>query len=355
MTSSKAYTIDTSKPVLVTGATGYLAGPLVADLLKAGVTVHATVRDPSNKEKLKPLNDVADASPGSLKFFKADLLEAGGFETAMKGCSVIFHTASPAMFAPKDPMKDLVEPAVKGTESVLLAANKTPSVKRVVLTSSVVAAMCDASDASEGLTEENWNRTATLEYQPYTLSKTLAEQKAWVIAGSQTQWKLVVVNPGFLMGPGIGYLPSSESSKAMKQFLDGTLASGAPNLFVPLVDIRDVSAAHIAAAYKEDVSGRHFILGHNTSLMEVASVLLEKYPNYPIPKRKLPKLLVWLIGPWIPDEAMERRYVTNNVDVKGIIDNGKSIKELGMVYRPMKETLHDMAQQFIDLGIVKKL
>ena len=42
--------IDTSSPVMVTGATGYVAGWIVRDLLEAGVTVHASVRDPDNAE-----------------------------------------------------------------------------------------------------------------------------------------------------------------------------------------------------------------------------------------------------------------------------------------------------------------
>ncbi|MCA3836814.1 MAG: diaminohydroxyphosphoribosylaminopyrimidine deaminase, partial [Burkholderia sp.] len=33
--------IDTDRPVMVTGATGYVAGWLVQRLLEAGVTVHA--------------------------------------------------------------------------------------------------------------------------------------------------------------------------------------------------------------------------------------------------------------------------------------------------------------------------
>ena len=40
------FTIDTNKPVLVTGATGYVAGWIVKGLLEAGATVHATVRNP---------------------------------------------------------------------------------------------------------------------------------------------------------------------------------------------------------------------------------------------------------------------------------------------------------------------
>ena len=53
--------IDTSKPVLVTGATGYVAGVLMAQLLDAGVTVHATVRDPSQTERLRYLREAAAA------------------------------------------------------------------------------------------------------------------------------------------------------------------------------------------------------------------------------------------------------------------------------------------------------
>lgn len=47
-------TIDKSKPVLVTGANGYVASWLVKKLLDEGITVHAAVRDPSNdKKKIK--------------------------------------------------------------------------------------------------------------------------------------------------------------------------------------------------------------------------------------------------------------------------------------------------------------
>ena len=46
-------TIDKTKPVMVTGATGYVAGWLVKKLLEKGITVHATVRNPGNRESLK--------------------------------------------------------------------------------------------------------------------------------------------------------------------------------------------------------------------------------------------------------------------------------------------------------------
>ena len=49
--------IDKSKPVLVTGATGFVAGWLVKKLLDEGLTVHAAVRNPASEKKIKPLNE----------------------------------------------------------------------------------------------------------------------------------------------------------------------------------------------------------------------------------------------------------------------------------------------------------
>ena len=62
---------NTSAPVLVTGATGYVVGWLVKRLLDEGFTVHAAVRDPAKTEKLKYLNRLAEHSPGNIQYFKA--------------------------------------------------------------------------------------------------------------------------------------------------------------------------------------------------------------------------------------------------------------------------------------------
>ena len=67
--------IDKALPVMVTGATGYVAGRLVERLLNEGLTVHAPIRNPNNKDKVKYLNQLAEKSPGEIKYFQADLLE----------------------------------------------------------------------------------------------------------------------------------------------------------------------------------------------------------------------------------------------------------------------------------------
>lgn len=87
--------IDTDLPVMVTGATGYVAGWLVQRLLEAGLTVHAAVRDPDSPDKLAHLQRIAAGKPGTMRYFRADLLEPGSYADAMAGCGTVFHTASP--------------------------------------------------------------------------------------------------------------------------------------------------------------------------------------------------------------------------------------------------------------------
>lgn len=55
--------------VCVTGGTGYIAGVIIARLLAAGHTVHATVRDPNNEQKLRWLKALPHAS-SHLRLFK---------------------------------------------------------------------------------------------------------------------------------------------------------------------------------------------------------------------------------------------------------------------------------------------
>lgn len=346
--------IDTSSPVLVTGATGYVAGWIIKYLLEAGVTVHAAVRDPSNADKLKHLNDLAKRSSGSIQYYKTNLLEPGSYQSAMQDCSIVLHTASPFSIHVKDPQKDLIDPALLGTRNVLSQATNTASVKRVVVTSSCAAIYGDNIDLKELpnglLTEAVWNTSSSLSHNPYSYSKTIAEQEAWKISKTQQQWSLVTINPSLVMGPGLEPNATSESFKIIKQMGDGTMKMGVADLPFGVVDVRDVANAHIAAAFSQHAQGRYIVCGHNTSLFKVAKQLQTKYAkDYPIPKKVLPKPLVWLFGP-IMNPGLTRRYISRNVGYAWQADNTKGIHDLQLKYRPLKETMNEFFQQMIDAG-----
>jgi len=351
--------IDKTKPVLVTGATGYVAGWLVKKLLEEGYTVHATVRDPGNREKTKHLDAVVDKASGKISYFKGDLLTDGDFAEAIEGCELVYHTASPFTSDFKDPQKELIDPAVMGTRNVLEQANKTGSVKRVVVTSSCAAIYTDCTDVEETpegkFTEEVWNTTASLDYQPYSYSKTLAEKEAWRIQAEQKRWDLVVINPCMVMGPALNPEASkSESISLLKQMGDGTAKMGIPKVGIGLVDVRDVAEAHFQAGFRPEANGRYITCGHSTNFLELAQALQPKYGrDFPVPKRALPKWLLYLVGPLV-NKTLTRKFIKNNVDKEWKADNSKSRTELGISYRPVEETMIDSFQSMIDAGIISR-
>ena len=348
------FQIDTSAPVLVTGATGYVAGHIIQRLLESGVTVHAAVRDPSREDKLKYLNELAAKSPGQIRYFESDLMRKGSYAEAMKECTIVFHTASPFIIEITDPQKELVHPAKQGTRNVLEEAQRQKGVRRVVLTSSCAAIYGDNIDCQKApqgiLTEEIWNTSSSLQHQPYSFSKTEAEREAWRIAESQSGWDLVVINPSFVVGPGINPHGTSASFAMIRQMGDGTMKVGAARYGIGCVDVRDVAQAHLAAAYIPSAQGRHIISGHNSDLVEMVEKLAVKYgQRYPLPRRVMPKWLVWLVAPMV-NKAMTRSVISRNINISWQADNRKSLSELGMTYRPLEDSLNDMFQQMIDHG-----
>lgn len=350
--------IDKSKPVMVTGANGYVASWLVKKLLDDGITVHAAVRDPKNDEKIGHLKEAAANSKGEIKFFEGDLLVPGSYKEAMEGCELVYHTASPFTLDVKDPQKELIDPAVNGTENVLNSASEVKSVKRIVLTSSCAAIYTDAIDTQNApgkkLTEEVWNTTASLDYQPYSYSKTLAEKRAWEMEKDQKQWDMVAINMPGVFGPPLNPKnTTSESINILKMLGDGQLKMGAPKMGIGIVDVRDVADAHYKAGFTPEANGRYITSAHETDFLEMAAVLLPKYGDkFPLPKKAMPKWLLMLVGP-MANKLFSRKFIKNNVNIPWRADNSKIKRDLGMTFRPMKETMEDSFQVLVDEGILK--
>jgi len=338
--------------VLLTGASGYIAGWIAKFLLEEGYEVHGTVRDPSNTSKTQHLIDLAEKSTGTLVLHKADLLNSGDFDEAMKGCEVVFHTASPFIIGKvKDPKKMIIEPAIRGTENVLEAANRAGTVRRVVLTSSVAAVLGDSADieAIEGdiFDESNWNQSSSDSYQEYSYSKLVAERRAWEIAGVQDKWQLTTINPAFVLGPSLTNASNSGSIDMMTQMGSGKARFGLPKLYFGVVDVRDVAQAHLNAAFMEGVKGRHILSSKVLSLFDISQILKESFPDYPLPSKPLPYWMVWLVG---PTQGYSRKFVKNNVGIPIKLDNSKSIKSLGIKYRNIEDSICEQFQQLIDNG-----
>jgi len=296
-----------------------------------------------------------EASEGRLKLFEVDLLKEGSFAEAIKGCEYVIHTASPFLIGKvSDPQKELIQPALKGVQNVFNEVNQQGGVKRIVLTSSVVAIMKDGIEAKEvphnTLDEKYWNESASESYMPYAYSKTVAEREAWKIAGSQSEWDLVVINPGFILGPTLSERMDGVSVNFMKTLTDGTMSAGVPGFYTSIVDVRNVSEAHIRAAFMPEAEGRHILSSEVSTFVDYGHVLQEEFGDaYSLPKRILPKWLAWLLGPAF---GLNRKNIARSANMPFKLDNSKSKEALGIEYIDKKETLTDQLRQMKEKGML---
>ncbi|KAL2239941.1 cinnamoyl-CoA reductase 1-like isoform X2 [Sesamum indicum] len=272
------------KTVCVTGASGYIASWIVKFLLQRGYTVKASVRDPNDPKKTQHLLSL-DGAKERLHLLKANLLEEGSFDSVVEGCVGVFHTASPFYHAVTNPQAELIDPALKGTLNVLASCAKTPSIKRVVLTSSVAAVAYNGKPRTpEVVVDESWwsNPELCKEMQQwYVLSKTLAEDAAWKFV-KEKGIDMVTINPAMVIGP-LLQPTLNTSCAAILNLING--GETYPNSTFGWINVKDVANAHILAFENPSANGRYCLVEKVAHFSEVVKILRELYPSLKLPEK----------------------------------------------------------------------
>jgi nucleoside-diphosphate-sugar epimerase len=119
--------------IFITGATGFVGSATALAALKAGYRLRVSVRKPS--EKLQAL--LSDYSQQVEYVTISDLTDEAAFHGKLEGVDYVLHLASPLPHGTDK--NDYFIPAVKGTTALLKEADRVASIKKVVVTSSVVA------------------------------------------------------------------------------------------------------------------------------------------------------------------------------------------------------------------------
>lgn len=342
--------MTTTAPVLVTGATGFIASRLVEQLLSRGYRVRGTVRSlrkPGDVDRLRQLPGAAER----LELVEADLTAPGSFDAPAAGCDVVMHTASPYVISVSDPQRDLVDPAVNGTRDVLQAARRAGSIRRVVLTSSF-AAVTDEPDAGRVLTEQDWNEKSSLTRNPYYFSKTLAERAAWTFMREQSPaFDLVAINPFMVIGPSL-VASLNESNKMLRDFLAGAFPA-ILSLSLGYVDVRDVAEAHVRAMETPAASGRYLCAGDVLSMRQTVDLLRANgYGRYRLPAFGLDsafgtavmKALAWTQSPGVAS------FLRTNLGRVPRYDTTRIRTELGLHFRPAAQSILETIPDLLAWG-----
>lgn len=326
------------KTVLLTGVSGFIGKRIAADLLGAGHTVVGSLRSRGREGEVRAAVGAAagTAAAEALRFVELDLTSDAGWDAAMAGVDAVLHTASPfPMVQPRDP-EALARPAVDGTLRALRAA-QAAGVTRVVLTSSMAAVMhTGGGDGPRG--PADWTDPDSPTANAYDRSKTLAERAAWDFVAQHPGMALTTVNPGLVVGRPLDARYGT-SLQVIERFLAGK-DPAVPNFGLPVVDLRDVSALHLAALDRPETAGRRLIAADRFMMApEIAAILARAYPGRGIATRVAPK---WLLrGIALLDPSL--RSVLPSLDIRLSVDTSETERLTGITFRSAEAAILDTA------------
>jgi nucleoside-diphosphate-sugar epimerase len=123
--------------IFITGATGFIGATTAKKALEKGYKLRISVRKEAQIEKVRATLGHQD----QLDFVViSDITDPKAFAGKLDNVDYVLHLASPFLGRGTD-KSAFFSPAVNGTTAILTEAAKVPSVKKVVITSSVAAFM----------------------------------------------------------------------------------------------------------------------------------------------------------------------------------------------------------------------
>ena len=353
-------TIPSGSTVAVTGASGFIGSHVVAACLKAGYVVRACVRDPSNEAKTAHLVAMAEACGGRVEVVRGDLLEEHSFDAAFEGCAAVVHVAAVVeILKVADPVRDIVDPSLRGCENVLASAKKhLATVKKFVHTSSCIAvAAVDTKGGGATYDEADANAWSTVETDPYGFAKSRAEALVRETCGD-LELPLATLNPGVTLGPCYTKQHTKASTVLLRELLYGNKML---NYNCTFVDVRDVAAAHVACL-STAADGRHLLVNDAgvMNTLDLGAVAADACPQWKTEAKPMyaPGLIsairalydVPFAGPALAGLAGINEFKLRVFEEKIPFSNARAKANLGLDFTPLADTVRDGMASMVDGG-----
>ena len=312
---------------LVTGGTGFVGSHVARALVEQGYQVRILRRSTSR------LDAVADVP---CEYVIGDVTDFDSLLVAMDRVDWVFHVAAVADYWRTDPAR-IYAVNVDGTRNVLRAAEEK-GVRRVIFTSSAAAVgyRGDLRAVDESV-RFNYDQHLT----PYGHSKFLAE--AEVHRAIRRGLDCVILNPTVIIGPGD---LNQISSSVVLELARGNVPPTMPPGGVTVIDVRDVAAAHVAAAERGRTGERYLLgtvdLSHKAWLRLTAHAVGRQMQAFVLPAW-LVRIVAWVAdvlrryGVPIPIEGNQLRLSTRPM----FLDCQKSWQELCEPRIPIQQSLRE--------------
>ncbi len=314
-----------TKPILVTGASGFLGLHLVRVLREAGVPVRSLGRSPS--ERLAALD--VDQHQGSVT-------DPEAVAAAVRGSSAVYHCAG-QVSRDKNAKSGMYRVHIDGTRAVLQAALDAGLKDVLVVSTSGTVGVSDRADVVA--TEDSPIAWELIRAWPYYESKAFAEREVdhFVKLGLPVK----MVRPTLLLGPG-DYNGSSTGD--IVKYLCGDIKASLPG-GMSAVDVRDVAAA-LPRIMAEGEPGVGYLLGAENFTVREFMVLLEQASGIRAPAMSLPRPIIDRAGGLL--KAVSRLRAFGGLEPQTFemgchywyLDNTRATR-IGFEARPIRDTLRD--------------
>jgi dihydroflavonol-4-reductase len=327
---------------LVTGGAGFIGTHLVEQLLGRG-------------DEVRVLDLVPPPWPRTeSEFVSGSVTDPEAVRRAMHGVSRVFHLAGKAGLWAAD-RTDHYGVNRDGTRNVLEAAEEA-GVARLVHCSSEVTLKSRYGPERDAPIDEAVQPGEEAMCGDYCRAKWQAEQEA--LAAARRGLPVVVVNPAAPVGPGDRNL--TPPSRMLLGYLNGRYPAYLDSA-LNLVDVRDVALGHIRA---DEVgrTGERYLLGNANLRLDELLRLLNELTGLPMPRRRIPYRLAYLasvIQELWADHVSGR---PPSAPLSGLrlartslfLDNRKAREELGLAFRPLRDSLTDAIQWFECQGLLER-
>lgn len=309
----------------MTGATGFLGGSLVRQLLAADHEVVAIVRNPAK---------AADLRSKGVILIQGDVTEKESMRKAMEGCDGVFHVAGWYKLGAKNPSEGIAI-NVQGTRNVLelmqeLQIPKGVYTSTLAVNSNTHGEVYDESFHFSGTHLSNYDRTK-------------AEAHDIAVSFISKGLPLVILMPGLIYGPD----GTSMSDEALRLFLKGKLPLIPKVAAYAWAHVDDVAYAHILAMEKARPGTTYMVCGPNHTLdeaMTLASKLTGKRKPLAVPPfmLSLSTFFAGLVEGFVPLPEMYRSEALRvQAGVTYLGTYAKARAELGYQPRPLEQGLKE--------------
>lgn len=326
--------------IVVFGASGFLGEHIIRHLVSNNFDVHAIVRT-----KPKYSTDTFDRT--QVTYYEADLQDCESIKQVMEDADGIIFSAG-CTWKPYLAISEYYRENVQITENFFTALGDRPDV-RVVYTSSMSAV---AGSNTPFIFSEDSDRSYVSEssLSPYDRAKIECEQIALDYAKRGNN--LVILNPGYMLGPG-----AFNDSKITTSALVLEFCQKKSPIYIngghSFCDVRDVAKAHVAALTHGHSGDRYILAGHN---LEMAGIyhLMAKMTGLSSPS-ELPAQAVYPLSLLLEGLSLFSFNLFKNpyhpqflkaASLYYYADSKKAINELGYTITPIETALLDTIRYF---------